>query len=138
MGSLFVNGERASDPQALPENLHGKTLFPTITYRNVTLQLNFGPAASLSSAKLPFTCRTVGEAATAEVEKGPTMQSGKAQVLFPVGLPDTGYFDWVDQYLAKHPELVELSDRKMQEWAHKSGLGQVNRGAKTGGSNDKP
>jgi hypothetical protein len=31
--SLFVNGARASKPQKIPENMCGKALFPTITYR---------------------------------------------------------------------------------------------------------
>lgn len=63
--SLFVNGQRASQPQELPENMVGKTLYPTITYRNVTLRMNFGPA---QIAPLPFRCRMLQEAAEADVD----------------------------------------------------------------------
>lgn len=30
-----------------------------------------------------------------------------------MGLPEQGYFDWVDQFLQKNPGYVELSDRKI-------------------------
>lgn len=36
--SLFANGVRACAPQPIPEPLLGKPLFPTITFRNVSLQ----------------------------------------------------------------------------------------------------
>jgi len=131
--SLFVNGQRSSDPIPLPENLVGKTLFPTVTYRNVTLQVNFGPTPK---AKLPFVCRMVSDAAAADAEVAPA-QDGKCEVLFPVGLPDQGYFDWVDLFLKKNPSYTELSDRKIFDWAEKSGLWRA-RAAGQGDSNDKP
>ncbi len=33
--SLFANGQRASQPQALPESLSGKPLFPHVAFRNI-------------------------------------------------------------------------------------------------------
>merc|ERR1711972_253265 len=54
--SLFRGGERICEPQAIPEAMVGKALFPTVTYRNLTLQLNWGPTLS---APLPFKCRTL-------------------------------------------------------------------------------
>merc|ERR1711879_1109494 len=53
--SLFVDGVRVSQPQALPDAMKGKVLYPSVTYRNVTLQVNFG-AAPLRA--LPFKCHT--------------------------------------------------------------------------------
>lgn len=129
--SLFVDGVRASDPVPLPEVLCGQPLFPTLTYRNVSVEVNFGPTPR---ASLPFTCTMVGGAATADLEMVKP-KAGKPEVVFPVGLPETGYFDWVDQFLEKNPGYTELSSRKIIEWAGKSGF-MVPR--QRGGTNDKP
>jgi len=132
--SLFINGARASQPQPLPEALLGKALFPTITYKNVSLEVNFGPS---SRAPLPFACRMVGDAAAADTEATKLVPSkGKKQVVFPVGLPEQGYFDWVDEFCEKNPGFVELSDRKILEWALKSGVWRPK--SQGSGSNDKP
>merc|ERR1719253_1449584 len=66
-----------------------------------------------------------------------TPKDGKYEVVFPVGLPDEGTFDWLDGFLAKHPGYVELSDRTIVEWAQKSGFPKpkVNQWKH---SNDKP
>jgi len=132
--SVFKDGVRVCEPQAIPEKLRGKPLFPTVTYKNVTLQVNFGPAPL---APLPFKCHMVASAASADVDVAevPKPADGKYEVVFPVGLPDQGYFDWVDTFLEKHPGYVELSDRKILEWASKSGLW---RPKTQGQSNDKP
>jgi len=133
--SLFVNGNRAGEPVPLPENLVGKPLIPTVTYRNVSVELNFGPMAR---SNMPFSCRMIGAAATADVEVAkPKTGTAKPEVVFPVGLPDQGYFHWVDQFMEKNPGYTELSDRKILEWAAKSGMWTQQRGA-AGGSNDKP
>jgi len=130
--SLFVNGARACDPVALPENLRGQPLFPTVTYRNVSVQVNFGP---VTCAPLPFTCTMLGGAATADLEMAAQAKAGKPEVVFPVGLPENGYFDWVDQFLENNPGYTELSARKIIEWAGKSGF-MVPR--QLGGTKDKP
>jgi len=119
--SLFKNGERASEPQPLPEQLKGKTLFPTFAYKNVTLQVNFGPKPLVP---LPFKCRMVKDAAAADVEivKALEPKNGQHEVLFPMGMPDAGVFQWADQFLEKNPTFVEISDRKIIEWAAKSGI----------------
>mmetsp|Transcript_92694 Transcript_92694/g.258181 ORF Transcript_92694/g.258181 Transcript_92694/m.258181 type:complete len:873 (-) Transcript_92694:242-2860(-) len=133
--SLFRNGARISEPQALPENMRGKVLYPTVTYKNVTLKVNFGPAPL---AKLPFQCRMVAEAAVDDVEvhEEPKPKDGKFEVLFPVGLPEQGFFDWVDEFVEKNPGFTELSDRKIVEWATKSGIWRPKSQGVTG-SNDK-
>ncbi|CAE8684753.1 unnamed protein product, partial [Polarella glacialis] len=131
--SLFRNGVRISEPQPLPENLRGKVLYPTINYKNVTLQINLGPSPR---QPLPFSCRMLADAASADVELAKLPVAGaKNEVVFPVGLPEQGFFDWVDDFVEKNPGYTELSDRKMQEWAYKSG---VYRAKAQGGSNDKP
>jgi len=132
--SLFCDGQRISEPKPLPENLHGKTLFPHVSYRNVTLQVHMGPEPMKA---LPFKCRSIGGAADADVVKEPKMEpkDGKYEVMIPVGFPDEGTFNWLDGYLQKNPQYVELSDRKILEWAASSGLWR-SKGWK--GSNDKP
>merc|ERR1719443_1341051 len=57
--SLFRDGVRVSPPQLLPESLHGKTLYPAISFKCMSVQLNFGP---VQLRALPFNCRTVQEA----------------------------------------------------------------------------
>eukprot|EP00416_Gambierdiscus_australes_P023110 CAMPEP_0171071894 /NCGR_PEP_ID=MMETSP0766_2-20121228/10555_1 /TAXON_ID=439317 /ORGANISM="Gambierdiscus australes, Strain CAWD 149" /LENGTH=864 /DNA_ID=CAMNT_0011528447 /DNA_START=47 /DNA_END=2638 /DNA_ORIENTATION=- len=134
--SLFRDGTRIAEPQPIPEQLQGKALFPTVTYKNVSLQVNFGPIAT---APLPFKCPMLASAAKKDVEvvTAPEPKDGKWEVLMPVGLPEQGFFDWVDTFAEKHPDFVELSDRKILEWASKSGMWR-SKGQAGAGSNDKP
>merc|ERR1719356_341285 len=129
--SLFRDGVRVAEPQPLPEALVGKTLYPTVAYKNVTLQVNFGP---VPLHKLPFACRTLAGAAADDVELAPPADA-QGEVLLPVGLPEQGFFDWVDSFLKDNPGYTELSDRKILEWAIKSGLWKQST---TYASNDKP
>merc|ERR1711920_550112 len=47
-----------------------------------------------------------------------------------------GTFEWLDGFLEKNPQYMELSDRMIHDWIQKSGLSRCrNRG---GVSNDKP
>merc|ERR1712190_528552 len=54
--SVFRDGVRICSPQPLPQNLRGKPLFPAVTFRNVTVNVNFGPA---SMTNMPFKCLMV-------------------------------------------------------------------------------
>mmetsp|Transcript_121531 Transcript_121531/g.343824 ORF Transcript_121531/g.343824 Transcript_121531/m.343824 type:complete len:822 (-) Transcript_121531:120-2585(-) len=132
--SLFVNGERASKPQPFPETFKGQPLFPHISFRNVTLQVHFGLEPM---RPLPFKCRMAQGAAAADAKqtKPPVPVDGKHEVLFPVTLPDEGSFNWLDDFLEQNPQYVELSDRKIIEWASKSGL---LRNKTWSSCNDKP
>merc|ERR1712087_374638 len=47
--------------------------------------------------------------------------------------PERGYFDWVDNFLEENTDYTELSDRKLLNWAHKSGVKFP-----VLGTNDKP
>ncbi|CAJ1397993.1 unnamed protein product [Effrenium voratum] len=111
-------------------------LFPSVTFRNVTLQVNFSPALL---RPLPFKCHTWAQAAKAHAEAKPSAEpkDGKYEVVLPVGLPDEGTFDWVDQFLAKNKNYTELSDRAILDWAMKSGL-QRSGGYLRRRSNDSP
>jgi len=134
--SLFKDGVRICKPQSLPASLLEKALFPTISYKNVTLNVNFGPAAN---ALLPFTCCMLANAAKADVEivDCPVPATSKCEVVFPVGLPGQGYFDWVDSFREQNPAFVELSDRQILLWATKSGIWRP-KGYSEKSSRDKP
>merc|ERR1712194_826610 len=86
-------------------------------------------------APLPFKCHMVSDAAEADVAKAAAPSAGKPEVFFPVGLPGHGYFDWLDQFLAKNPGCAELSDRAIINWAVQSGFWKPRQ---MGGSADKP
>lgn len=126
---------RISKPQPLPDNLKGKTLFPALTFRCLTLAANFGPS---SGTQMRFSCRMIADAAKDDAELLESKSSGaKSEVLFLMSLPDEGSFDWVDHWSLKNAGYEEISDRKILEWAEKSGLWRhQGYGWKT--SNDKP
>jgi len=133
--SLFREGDRISEPMPIPECLHGKVLYPHVSFRNVTVHVLAGAVPAKS---LPFKCRTIMAAAKDDivVSSHHTPNDGKYDVLLPVALPDEGTFDWLDGFIAKNPHYVELSDRKILEWAATSGLWKPKAtGWKT--SNDK-
>lgn len=120
--SVFIDGIRASQPQPIPESLRGKVLYPAVTFRNVSLQVHFGPNPL---RPLPFKSLTLQQAAKADVEIKaaiPQPPGGKHEVLLPIGLPDEGTFDFADQFLAKNGHYVELSQRMILDWAQKSGV----------------
>eukprot|EP00932_Pfiesteria_piscicida_P020868 SRR837773.7669.p1 GENE.SRR837773.7669~~SRR837773.7669.p1 ORF type:complete len:516 (+),score=109.15 SRR837773.7669:139-1548(+) len=134
--SLFREGERIAEPQKLPDSLHNQALFPHVSFRNVTVQVSFGPQPAKA---LPFKCRMLGSAAKDDVVvvKKSEPKGGKYEVVLPVAFPDEGTFDWLDTFLAKHPDYVELSDRKILEWAVASGMWKP-KASGWKNSNDKP
>ena len=109
--------------------LRDKPLFPHICFRNVTIQANMGPNLL---KPLPFLCRMLQSAAADDVVESKE-PGGIYNVMMPVAVPDEGTFDWLDEWLEENPSWVELSDRKLQQWAASSGLSKPK-----GGSLDKP
>jgi len=107
-----------------------------VNFKNVTLQVNFGPVPFVP---LPFRCRMLQSAALDDTLVVPSCvpKDGKYNVLFPIGLPDEGTFDWLDDFLEKNPTYTELSDRRILDWAVKSGLSRP-RTQVWKNSNDKP
>merc|ERR1719174_774963 len=89
-------------------------------------------------SQLPFSCRMVKDAAAADVEivKPAAPKDGKYEVLFPVGMPDEGVFEWADQFIEKNPTYTEISDRKIIEWASKSNIERTQQAK--GSSRDMP
>jgi len=134
--SMFVNGLRVCEPQPLPPSLVGKPLYPAVAYRNISLQVNFGPCAL---RPLPFKCHTVNCAAKSDlvIKKPVHLEGGKRQVIFPICVPDEATFDWLDQFLSANKSHVELSDRAVLDWAAQSGI-QRPKGYSWRTNNDKP
>eukprot|EP00441_Pelagodinium_beii_P039866 CAMPEP_0197648312 /NCGR_PEP_ID=MMETSP1338-20131121/27677_1 /TAXON_ID=43686 ORGANISM="Pelagodinium beii, Strain RCC1491" /NCGR_SAMPLE_ID=MMETSP1338 /ASSEMBLY_ACC=CAM_ASM_000754 /LENGTH=920 /DNA_ID=CAMNT_0043222289 /DNA_START=44 /DNA_END=2806 /DNA_ORIENTATION=- len=136
--SLFKDGVRVCKPQALPESLQGQALFPTITFKNLSLHYNFGPQPMVP---LPFKCHMVNGASkgAAEEKTSTAPADGVYEVLFPIALPDQGGFQWLDQFLEDNKNYTELSDRAMLKWFEKSGLTRPKGyGPAARTSNDKP
>eukprot|EP00931_Biecheleriopsis_adriatica_P064435 TRINITY_DN39212_c0_g1_i1.p1 TRINITY_DN39212_c0_g1~~TRINITY_DN39212_c0_g1_i1.p1 ORF type:complete len:900 (+),score=229.97 TRINITY_DN39212_c0_g1_i1:49-2700(+) len=137
--SLFKDGVRASPPQALPEQLKGKILYPTLTFKNVSVLYNFGPEPISS---LPFKCHMLSNAAQKDAGMRPAPagpKDGRYEVLFPVCLPDEGGFEWLDTFLKENPTYHELSDRALLKWCEQSGLTRPKGYSPLArSSNDKP
>jgi len=137
--SLFKDGKRVSKPMPLPESLKGKTLYPSVTFKNVTLSMEFGGPTGKPLKPLPFAVRMLQDAAAEDVEENSLKAPEKPEAVFPVALPDEGGFDYVDQLLEKAAgSVVELSDRAVAQWASKSGNKQGRENGKPGESNDRP
>jgi len=134
--SLFRDGIRITAPQPLPESLLGRPLYPTVTFKNVSLHVNFGPRLQFP---LPFRCRTVQDVSVDDVEVSVVQEpkDGKYNVIFPVCLPDQGTFNWCDWFVSCNPQYAELSDRKIVEWAVRSGFWR-SAAHHSKASNDRP
>merc|ERR1712039_469338 len=116
--------------------MKGKVLYPAVTYRNVTMQVHFGPQPLVP---LPFKCRSLLDAASAdcEIKQESLPSDGKYDVIFPCGMPDEGTFSWLDSFLEKNRNYTELSDRMIVNWALKSGVTR-SKGSSLKPSYDKP
>merc|ERR1719265_2090775 len=134
--SLFLDGARVSKPIPIPDSMKGKALFPVVNFKCLSLRMNFGPALV---CPLPFSCRSLQEAAAEDVAVRAAKGSGeKCEVLVPVGLPDEGAFDWLDDFVKSGERTyTEISDRALLEWARKSGM-QRKRGFHWRNANDSP
>jgi len=135
--ALYKDGVRVTEPKQLPEQMHGKPLYPHLNFRSISLQVNMG----LTPLKeLPFKCRLLQGAAERDVMVAPSKEpkDGVYEVVMPVAFPDEGTFDWVDTFLEKNPTYVELSDRKIIDWATRSGLNIKGQPGQGSTSNDKP
>merc|ERR1712187_87058 len=87
---------------------------------------------------LPFKCRSWQDSSQSDVivaeSKNP--KDGKYEVVFPIGFPDEGTFDWLDGFLANNPHYAELSDRMIIDWAVTSGFYKKSSWKEQ--SNDRP
>jgi len=135
--SVFYNGVRVAEPQPLPEQMVGLTLYPTVSFRGVNVDVNFGPPLS----PLPFKCRTLSDASKEDVVEISHDQpaDGLYEAVFPVFLPDEGTFDWADWLVSEHPgKFTEISDRAIAKWARRSGLVTKTTTTSATVSNDRP
>eukprot|EP00929_Paragymnodinium_shiwhaense_P022313 TRINITY_DN14289_c0_g1_i1.p1 TRINITY_DN14289_c0_g1~~TRINITY_DN14289_c0_g1_i1.p1 ORF type:complete len:762 (-),score=184.90 TRINITY_DN14289_c0_g1_i1:97-2382(-) len=125
--SVFIDGKRAGSPQVIPVHLRGKALYPTVTFKNATVQLNFGRFGQKLAA-LPFKCSTFCEITQAHQERQPA-RAPEREVILPIGLPQHGFTDIVDRLkLDRASEgssglsFEEISIRRLREWCQHSGL----------------
>lgn len=125
--ALFKNGLRVTEPIPIPDDLKGKDLYPTVTFKNVRIAVNLGHemdgrrAAELAglTQRLPFTCRSLQRSAAEDISISPyfSKRLKEPEVIMMVGLPDQGVFDFVDYFMRLHPyQYTEISDRTMFEW----------------------
>lgn len=116
--SLFINGERASDPIPLPENLHGKALFPHVAFKNCTVNMNFGALLK----PLPFTVHTFMQAATTELERskcGENADKITPKAVCPIGRQE----GWVKEFVKESKEqFLELTEAYFKEWVEESNV----------------
>jgi len=131
--SMFKDGGEFGAVQDIPQVFRGKTLFPTVTFKNLTVHVNFGPAHLQGS---PLRCRLLQDAAAEDVEissEAPS-KAGSWEVMFPVFMPDEGGYDWLEWFLEKNPHFTEISDRKLLDWITRSGMRRTSQTK----CNDKP
>lgn len=119
--SIFVNGERASEPIPLPEDMVGKVLFPHMSFKNCTIHINFG------SLKKPptFSVQTFTQAATTELERsklGDDVDKVAPKIVCPIGRQE----GWVEEYVKESKEqFLELTESYFKEWLEQSNLPAV-------------
>jgi hypothetical protein len=134
--SLFLDGVRACKPLAIPADLCGKALFPTITFKNVTLVVNFGNA-SRQLQPLPFRCTMFADILKADCKQSTVKpaKDGSFQAIVPVGLPEQGVFDFVAFLQSSKTHFEELSARRLLRWCKDSGL---DVGSASASNRDRP
>jgi len=107
--SLFVNGQRHSQPVALPENMVNQALFPQLAVKNMSAGLNL----TTINMKLPFSVMMMGEATPSDLEKSKVTETKNPKIVFPVGTcPEAFCKEFLsknasDNYLALTPEYIK-------------------------------
>lgn len=120
--SMFREGIRVSEPMKLPEELHGKTLYPIVNYKNASVVCNFGQAPIWK--ELPFKVTQIAKAAAEDCETSTFLRptEGKYEVVLPVATPEKGGYDWLDTFMAENRgKYTELSNRELVRWAKLTG-----------------
>jgi len=79
--SLFVNGERRTEPVPLPEKLQKEALFPHISFRGCVLGVNF----NTQLIPLPFTVSMWGSLVSTEGEASKITKVSTPHVIVPIG-----------------------------------------------------
>eukprot|EP00928_Gymnodinium_smaydae_P045960 TRINITY_DN3058_c1_g2_i3.p1 TRINITY_DN3058_c1_g2~~TRINITY_DN3058_c1_g2_i3.p1 ORF type:complete len:1270 (-),score=186.24 TRINITY_DN3058_c1_g2_i3:120-3863(-) len=123
--SLFVDGGRMSAPYPLPANFIGKAIYPTVNYRGVTIEVNFGPCPRIP---LPFVCRMLQDASEADVEvkEIPNEDMESPELVIPIGLPGPSYKEYINKFISDNKEFTEISDQMIGNWLYRSGSAHMN------------
>jgi hypothetical protein len=118
--SLFINGERRSDPIPLPDKLQKESLFPHISFKGCVLGVNFG--AQL--VNLPFTVSMWGSLAATEGEASKTSKLSNPQVIVPIGKECTNEVDAIVKKCDGH--FLKMDTEFLDQWAKVSGVHKKN------------
>lgn len=109
--SLFINGIRVSEPLKIEAE---GALYPHVVFKSCSLAANFKEVIR----PLPFIVRPIADAAAEDVELSTVVESGKPEVVFPIGWDVQEY---VTEFAAKNPAHEVLTSATLLEWQKKSG-----------------
>jgi len=127
--SVFLDGEQVGST-AIP-HLCGKALFPTVTFQNVTLAVDFHTPG-------PERCRAFGSILE-EHHARSSVQAAPKEVIIPVALPHSGLYDWSLRWReVQRPDFVEIGDDMMADWSALSCLSSRPDPSRAAGSRDDP
>eukprot|EP00397_Hematodinium_sp_SG-2012_P017401 GEMP01017792.1.p1 GENE.GEMP01017792.1~~GEMP01017792.1.p1 ORF type:complete len:658 (+),score=204.29 GEMP01017792.1:92-2065(+) len=110
--SLFINGERKTEPQKFSEDMG--PLFPHVIFKGCSVTTNFRKTMK----KLEFTVRMIGDAAAPDVEKSTVVPITEPEVVFPIGFDVN---DYIKEFAAAHPNYTVITSETMRAWAERSG-----------------
>lgn len=115
--SMFIDGKRACEPQALPEAMHKCALFPTIAFRGCSIATNLRTQLRAT----PFTVAMWANASMADSEKSTLKKEEDPKAVYPIGLSPE---DAVADYKAKNSkdQYIELSKAYFDTWIKASNV----------------
>jgi len=132
--SVFIDGRSAGEERPLPPLMAQEALFPTLTFQNVTLAVNFG---SVAWQALPDGCRIFGTLLEKDHARSSVCRSKQKELIVPVGLPGTGLHDYSRRLREENPDVLEIGDGMIEEWCLSSGL-ERSRAPNPEHSSDEP
>jgi len=115
--SVFLNGYRAGEPQKIPDSFDG-ALFPHVLVRDAVVSVNLTKQVI---KKLPFTCRTIGDASKDHLTGSSVSEVDETSIVVPLGFNTE---EWVQNYIAENAmeNFVVISKQFWNEWQEKSNL----------------
>jgi len=118
--SLFVNGERRTDPVPLPDKLQKESLFPHISFRGCVLGVNF----NAQHVTLPFTVSMWASLVAADAEASKITKLSSPQVIIPIGKDCTKEVDSIVGKCDGH--FMKMDAEFLDAWAKVSNVHKKN------------
>eukprot|EP00397_Hematodinium_sp_SG-2012_P016762 GEMP01017113.1.p1 GENE.GEMP01017113.1~~GEMP01017113.1.p1 ORF type:complete len:705 (+),score=201.73 GEMP01017113.1:26-2116(+) len=114
--SLFQNGKRIGEPQAIPESFDG-ALFPHVSVKLSMVKVNL---TKESQKKLPFEARLIADANADDVTNSPIKKVADSKVVVPIGFDSSEYVqDYIEAHNAEH--FVQITPAAISQWQEQSG-----------------